>query len=229
MTNPRRPLPVGATSPLGAWRSSFLSHGAARVAPALLGGRLVSTLGGRRTVGRIAEVEAYTGLEDPASHAARRIGRTARNDPMFGPPGSTYVYRIYGLHWCTNVVTSTPGDPQAVLIRALEPLEGLEAMSERRGRDRDLASGPGRLSQALGIDGSLNRHPLARAPLVLELPGVDDRPEEIGVSGRIGIRSARHWPLRFFLSDSPHVSRGPHERLDPELRPNPAPPEPLPS
>lgn len=212
--------PDSATSPPGAWRSSHLAQGAARIAPALLGGRLVSTLGGERTSGRIVEVEAYTGLDDPASHAARRIGRTTRNEAMFGPSDTAYVYRIYGLHWCLNVVVAEEGVPEAVLVRALEPLEGLEAMARRRGRDRDLASGPGRLTQALGVDGSLDGHPLAQPPLRLELPRSGDRPAQVGVSGRIGIRQARDWPLRFFEVGSPHLSRGPHQRLDPDSLPS---------
>ncbi|TVP74868.1 MAG: DNA-3-methyladenine glycosylase [Gemmatimonadales bacterium] len=193
---------------------SFLGQGAEAVAPALLGGRIVSLVGGERTVGRIVEVEAYTGLDDPASHSARRIGRTARNEAMFGLPDTAYVYLIYGVHWCLNVVTAPRGEPEAVLIRALEPMEGLPVMARRRERQRDLASGPGRLTQALGVNGSLDGHPLAQPPLRLELPRTEDRPSRIGVSGRIGIRRARRRPLRFFEEGSPHVSRGPHARLD---------------
>lgn len=181
----------------------------------LLGSRLVSLFDGEQTVGRIVETEAYVGEQDPASHAARRIGRTRRNEPMFGPPGTAYVYRIYGLHWCFNVVTAEVGVPEAVLVRALEPLDGLDVMARRRGRPRDLASGPGRLTQAMGIDGSLNGHPLAQSPLRLEIAPARTPPICVGVSGRIGIREARDWPLRFFEARNPHLSKGPHEMLGP--------------
>jgi DNA-3-methyladenine glycosylase len=202
-----------AAPPPGAWRfdvpGGYFARPAEEVAPALLGTVVRSTVGGRVVEGRIVETEAYVGPEDPASHAARRIGRTARNRAMFGPPGTAYVYLIYGIHWCLNVVTSRVGDPQAVLVRALEPLSGRETMRARRGRRTDLANGPGRLCQALGISGELDGHDLAEPPLRLGLPP-EARREAVGVSGRIGIRDARDWPLRFFLRANPHVSRGPH-------------------
>jgi len=138
---------------------------------------LVSEVDGVRTSGRIVETEAYTGPHDPASHAAERIGRTTRNAAMFGAPGIAYVYRSYGVHWCLNAVTDEPGFPAAVLIRALQPLAGIAPMRERRqvrGRppaDRELCSGPGRLTEALGITGALDGHPLARPPLWVELGG----------------------------------------------------------
>lgn len=171
----------------------------------LLGCTLVSTLGGEITAGRIVETEAYLGLPDPASHAAERIGRTRRNAPMFGGPGTAYVYLIYGMHWCFNIVAAVEGDPQAVLIRAIEPELGLEAMQRRRGRKRDLTNGPARLCEALAIEGSLNGHSLSRCPLVL-LAGPRPEENEIGVSGRIGVRHARDWPLRFFLRGHTAVS-----------------------
>lgn len=174
----------------------------------LLGAVLVSTVGGEETSGRIVEVEAYPGPHDPASHAAARIGRTDRNDPMFGPAGTLYVYRIYGMHWCLNVVTGSVGEPAAVLVRALEPLSGEGTMARRRGGAAILASGPGRLCQALGVDGTLNRHDLRTPPLQLVSgPPVPDH--HVATSGRIGIREARDWPLRFWLRDDPHVSGRP--------------------
>lgn len=201
----------------GARRSVVPARLCARPAEALaqdlLGALVVSTIDDVETVGRIVETEAYTGPDDPASHAARRIGRTARNATMFGCAGNAYVYLIYGMHWCLNVVASEAGDPQAVLIRALEPVRGLDTMRERRGRAHDLCSGPGRLCQALGIDGRLDGHDLSAAPLRLHLPP-SAREGTVRCSGRIGIREARDWPLRFFLNGSPHVSRGPHLRLD---------------
>jgi DNA-3-methyladenine glycosylase len=132
---------------------------------------------------------------------------------MFGPPGRAYVYRIYGMHWCVNVVTGEEGDPQAVLLRALDPLVGRETMLRRRGRaaagpraERGAASGPGRLCQALGITGSLYGHDLALPPLEIR-PGWPVADAEVARSGRIGVRAAADWPLRFFVRGHPAVSR----------------------
>ncbi|NIQ56178.1 MAG: DNA-3-methyladenine glycosylase, partial [Gammaproteobacteria bacterium] len=147
------------------------------MAPDLLGHRVVSEVGGRRTEGVIVEVEAYVGPHDPASHAAERIGRTNRNDVMFRDAGVAYVYFIYGMHWCLNVVTGVRDHPSAVLIRALDPLVGRDVMADRRGRT-PLASGPGRLCQALGVTGALNGHDLGEAPLRL-LPGWTVEPGRI--------------------------------------------------
>ena len=108
----------------GTFDRAFFDRPAKSVAPDLLGARLVSTVDGRRATGIIVEVEAYTGPDDPASHAAARIGRTRRNTSMFGTPGTAYVYLSYGVHWCLNVVTNRPGVGEAVLLRALEPVEG---------------------------------------------------------------------------------------------------------
>jgi DNA-3-methyladenine glycosylase len=174
----------------------------------LLGSILVSSVGGEETSGRIVEVEAYPGPHDPASHAASRIGRTPRNDPMFGPAGSLYVYRIYGMHWCLNVVTGPVGEPAAVLVRALAPLSGEAAMARRRGGSGILTSGPGRLCQALGVDASLNRHDLRLPPLRL-VAGPPVPHDRVATSGRIGIREARDWPLRFRVLNDPHVSGSP--------------------
>lgn len=169
---------------------------------------LVSTVGGEETSGRIVEVEAYPGPHDPASHAAARIGRTRRNDPMFGPAGTLYVYRIYGIHWCLNVVTGSVGEPAAVLVRALEPLSGEDIMARRRGGSRALTSGPGRLCQALGVDSALNRHDLRTPPL--RLVSGDPIPDrDVAACGRIGIREARDWPLRFLVRNDPHLSAPP--------------------
>lgn len=186
--------------------AEFLERGAEEVARDLLGCRLVSFVNGVGVGGRIVETEAYTGPHDPASHAAARIGRTRRNEPMFGPAGTAYIYFIYGMHWCFNVVTSVPGDPQAVLVRALEPDTGLDTMRERRRGSPHLANGPARLACALALDGALNGHRLTGPPLLL-LRGALRSGETIGVSGRIGIRMAREWPLRFFLEGHPDLSR----------------------
>jgi len=140
----------------GALQPSFFSRDTVSVARELVGCRLVVRSGGQEVAGRIVEVEAYGGGEDPASHAGR--GPTPRSAIMFGPPGVAYVYLIYGMHHCLNFVTEEDGTPGAVLVRAVEPQEGRDLMADRRGldparaRDRDLCAGPGRLCQAFGID-----------------------------------------------------------------------------
>lgn len=177
------------------------------VARALLGARLVSTVGGARTSGVIVETEAYGGREDPASHAATLRGCTDRNRAMFGAPGRSYVYRIYGMHWCFNVVTGRMDDAQAVLIRGLEPLEGAEVMARRRSNRRPLTAGPGRMCEALGITDALYGHDLCEAPLQL-VRGWSVPDEAVGVSGRIGVRAAADLPFRFYVAGSIGVSRG---------------------
>lgn len=186
--------------------SRFYDRPAELVARDLLGAVLVSEVDGIRTTGRIVETEAYPGPHDPASHAAARIGRTARNAAMHGPPGIAYVYRIYGLHWCLNAVTGTEERPAAVLLRALEPLAGVEAMARRRGRTRDLGNGPARLARALGVNGALDGHDLSMGPLTIR-PGALAAGEEVASGPRIGVTRARDWPLRFWLAGNPHVSR----------------------
>ena len=190
----------------GTFDRAFFDRPAESVAPDLLGARLVSTVDGRRATGIIVEVEAYIGLGDPASHAAARIGRTRRNASMFGSPGTAYVYLSYGLHWCLNVVTGAIGDPCAVLLRAVDPIEGLGVMAARRGRERDLASGPGRLGQAFGVTDALNMHDLSSPPLRL-LPGWPTPPDSIDVSPRVGLSRAQDWPLRFSVRENASVSR----------------------
>ena len=155
-------------------------------------------MGGTETRGVIVETEAYLGPDDPASHAHASKGRTPRNDAMFSPRGTLYVYVSYGIHHCINVVTGAEGDPAAVLIRALEPVCGIDAMAQRRGRSTDLCNGPGRLSQALGITMRHNYHNLAVPPVQL-LPGDPIPGPEVGTSGRIGVSRAADWPLRFFM------------------------------
>jgi DNA-3-methyladenine glycosylase len=162
--------------------------------------------------GRIVETEAYIGPHDPASHGAERIGRTRRNEAMFGPPGIAYVYRIYGVHWCLNAVTHEEEYPAAVLIRAVEPLDGLPHMRRRRSgnrahsSDRDLASGPGKLAAAFAIDGALDGHRLDRAPLWIEA-GERVAQAAIVTGPRIGITKAADWPLRFCVRDSVWLSK----------------------
>lgn len=170
----------------------------------LIGKLLVSRLGGARTVARIVEVEAYV-TGDPASHAFR--GLTKRNKVMFGRRGHAYVYLIYGTSWCLNVTSAEPGIGEATLIRALEPVDGLEVMRERRPgvADRDLLRGPGRLCAALGVDGSIDGIDLCArdAPLAL----FDDGTKlSIGISTRIGLTRAAERELRYYACGSKWLS-----------------------
>jgi DNA-3-methyladenine glycosylase len=171
-----------------------------------LGQILVSRIGGREAVGRIVETEAYIGPHDPACHAYGHR-RTARTEPLYGPPGTAYVYFTYGMHWCLNAVTERVDYPAAVLIRALEPLEGIALMRRRRGPvpDRALCAGPARLCEALGITGEQNGGSLERGA-VRVLPGGRTR-LRVAVTPRIGITTARDWPLRFVIADSRWLSR----------------------
>lgn len=176
----------------------------AQAARNLLGSVLVSTVDGVETSGVVVETEAYLGPHDPASHARAATGRTARNEAMFGDPGTLYVYLSHGLHHCANVVTGKRDDPAAVLLRALEPRSGLERMARRRGRPADLCNGPGRLAQALGIALRHNGHALSEPPVRLT-PGRGFARAQIGVSGRVGVSQAADWPLRFFVKGHPAV------------------------
>jgi DNA-3-methyladenine glycosylase len=190
----------------------FYERDTEKVARDLLGSVLISSIDGLRVSGRIVETEAYIGPHDPASHGAERIGKTKRNVSMFGRPGIAYVYRIYGVHWCLNAVTHEEDYPAAVLIRAVEPLEGLETMTQRRfgkgaqAHPRTLASGPGKLAQAFAIDGACDGHPLDRAPLWIEA-GTPVRSRDIVAGPRIGITKAADWPLRFCVRDCAFLSR----------------------
>jgi DNA-3-methyladenine glycosylase len=178
---------------------ALLSRSVHEVAPALIGWRfLVDGVGGT-----IVEVEAYH-EDDPASHSFG--GPRGRNVVMFGPPGRLYVYRSYGIHWCANVTCEPEGAGAAVLLRALEPTHGLEAMRERRGvgDTRLLCSGPGRLTEALGITSAYNGVRLDEAPFELRAP---DEPLEVVVSRRVGITRAVDNPWRYLAAGSRFVSR----------------------
>jgi len=158
--------------------------------------------------GIIVETEAYLGEHDEACHAV--AGRTARTEPLYGPPGISYVYFIYGMYWCFNAVTRDEGLPSAVLVRALEPLDGIPLMQRRRPHAhklRDLTNGPGKLCAALGITGAMSAKPLQRKPLrIREGERIDD--DRVRITTRIGITRAADWPMRWIVDGNPFVSRG---------------------
>jgi len=179
------------------------------VARELLGAVLECRTRDGLAAGRIVETEAYIGEHDLACHAA--AGRTARTEPLYGPPGIAYVYFIYGMYWCFNAVTRAEHMPSAVLIRALEPIAGFDLMRRRRPTARrppDLTNGPGKLCAALGIAGVHNRHALQEAPLIIRQgAAVNDR--DVTVSPRIGISQCADWALRWFITGSAFVSKTP--------------------
>ena len=199
----------GSVTTLAALPRAFYLRPVCEVARDLLGARLVRVLrGGRVIIGRIVEVEAYDGSEDLACHAAR--GRTRRTDPMFGARGHAYVYFIYGMHHCLNVVAGPADHPAAVLIRAAEPLEGVEWMDAGRSPRRLIASGPGRLTRAFHVDLSLNRHDLCSAE-ALFIAGGERIPRRLIASGpRIGVEYAGRWaakPWRYGVRAHPALSK----------------------
>jgi DNA-3-methyladenine glycosylase len=182
----------------------FYRRDSREVAPDLLNKVLIC----RGAAGRIVEVEAYVGAIDPASHAYR--GPTARNATMFGPAGRLYVYFTYGMHWCANAVCEDEGTGSAVLLRALAPVDGVEAMLERRGLrpPRELCSGPARLCQALAIDGDDDGSDLVRGDRGIQI--VDDGvapPKLPGCSRRIGLSKGVEQPWRWFVPEEPNLSR----------------------
>jgi DNA-3-methyladenine glycosylase len=184
---------------------AFFARDPRELAPDLLNKLLVAADG---RAGRIVEVEAYLGAIDPAAHSAR--GPTPRTASMFGPPGHLYVYRSYGLHWCANVVGGSAGEGVAVLLRALRPVAGLEAMRAARAgsrRDLDLCRGPGRLCQAMAIEGSHDGLDLLAPASAFAV--VDDGvapPAAPAATVRIGISVATDRPWRWHVADEPHVS-----------------------
>ncbi len=196
--------------------ASFFARNTLEVAREVLGRLLCRReRGGAYTWGRIVEVEAYRGEDDPACHAV--AGWTPRTRVLYGPPGRAYVYFTYGMHHLINFVTEHEGYPGAVLIRALRPEGGLERMRRRRGRDRlrDLAAGPSMLCQALDVDLRLNEAPLTGPAVTVRDDGF--RPEAIASGPRVGIRRGTDRPWRFWIAGDPCVSRG---------RPGPPPPRP---
>jgi DNA-3-methyladenine glycosylase len=194
------------------------------LARSLLGRTLVRSLDGERLAGVIVETEAYCGPEDKAAHS---VGwrRTRRTEPMFGPPGTSYVFLTYGMHNCFNVVCGALGEPVAVLVRALEPIDGLDAMRAHRARpstrnarpkapgafgDTSLCSGPAKLCQAIAIDRRLNAIDLVTSrQLWIEETDPPPSIKQITNTTRIGVEYAAEWatkPLRWYITDSPHVS-----------------------
>lgn len=159
----------------------------------MLGAVVRTSIGGESVSIRLNEVEAYRGHDDPASHA--HSGRTPRNSPMYGPPGTIYIYLSYGIHWCMNFVTGREGDPQGVLLRGGAVVEGTDTVKRRRGRDDHLCDGPGKLGQALGIDGYLSGVMLNEGPV--SVSGLDTVRGAFDATPRIGISSAKDRPWRF--------------------------------
>lgn len=191
----------------------FYTRDTITVAKELLGKRLVHIVRGRRVSGLIVEVEAYLGEKDAAAHTYKGR-RTKRNEAMYLIGGHAYVYFVYGMHWCLNAVTGKVGQPQAVLIRALEPVEGIEMMRVRRGLSKitQLTSGPAKLCEAFGIEkihGGMDLTSKSRSRLFIEDTGVKIQQRQIVATPRIGVDyagTAARWPLRFYVRDNPHVS-----------------------
>ncbi len=188
----------------------FYERDTLTVAPSLLGQYIVRRLGEQVLAGRIVEVEAYVGFHDQASHASR--GKTSRNALMFGPAGYAYIYFIYGMYHCLNVVTEHSEYPAAILIRALEPVAGIEEMRSLRGGvpDQQIASGPGKLCQALKIDRTLNGIDLTQPGALFVAAGEVMPLGKICSSSRVGVRGdekALSAPWRFFVCHHPHLSK----------------------
>lgn len=185
---------------------SFYQRDPRLVAPQLLN-KLLARDDGR--AGRIVEVEAYCGSDDPAAHTYR--GKTARNATMFGPAGHLYVYFTYGLHYCANTACGEEGEGVGVLLRAIEPVAGIDAMRQARPkarRDRDIGSGPGRLTQAFGITGDFDGTDLVKDDAVIRLVDDGTAPPQIPIAGpRVGISKATERLWRWHVPDHPHVSR----------------------
>jgi DNA-3-methyladenine glycosylase len=172
---------------------SFLAEDSPTAAPRLLGAVLTSRVGGETVSVRLNEVEAYLGEEDTASHAYR--SRTARNEPMYGQPGTIYVYRSYGIHWCMNLVTGRLNDPQAVLLRGGTVIAGRDTAITRRGRSTDLANGPGKLAQALGVTGVESGSTLGAGRI--SISSVATSPPFHVATSRVGISHGRDRLWRF--------------------------------
>jgi DNA-3-methyladenine glycosylase len=214
MTPTRNAAPIARRSGLGApLAASFYDRPTELVSRELLGAVLECTTPEGVTRGRIVETEAYLGPDDPACHAA--AGLTPRTLHLFGPPGLSYVYLIYGMYWCFNAVTRERGHGAAVLVRAVHPTFGIDLMRRRRAsvtRERDLTNGPGKLCLAMGIVGSMSGTPLQQPPIVIRA-GQLVPDAEVDVTPRIGITRAAEWPLRYLVRDDPFVSATPRSFL----------------
>lgn len=188
----------------------FYARDVISVARDCIGKLLVSKTADGTVAGRIVEAEAYRGPEDRAAHSFGGR-RTARTEVMFGPPGHAYVFFVYGMHWHLNLVTGAVEEPQAVLVRAVEPVHGLPLMAERRGMDaarRELTNGPGKLCRAFGVGRELYGADLCRKGAVYLVDG--PAPARIARSPRIGVNYAGAWaarPFRFFDAASPYVGK----------------------
>lgn len=167
------------------------------VAPRLLGSIVATGTGKNRTAVMLTEVEAYAGRDDPASHAYR--GETPRNRSMFREAGVVYVYRSYGLHWCMNVVVGAPSTPHAVLLRGGHPIAGRDLMASRRGRDDHLTDGPGKLCQALGVDGEVDGSTVFLGPVMLS-PGNLPEGATVEATPRVGISRATEARWRWVVT-----------------------------
>ena len=198
---------------------SFYDRDTADVARDMLGAILECETEDGVASGRIVETEAYIGADDPACHAV--AGRTRRTWHLFGPAGIAYVYFIYGVHWCFNAVTGAEGVGSAVLVRAVEPVDGVALMRARRPRAKriaDLTNGPGKLCSALGIDGAIDGASLQTSSLRIRAGSVvSDR--DVLVSPRIGITRAAEWPLRWYVKGNPYVSSTPRHFLQKPITP----------
>ena len=176
---------------------SFFKRAAPEVARDLLGAVLISRIGGHEVTGRISEVEAYLGRDDPASHAWNGR-RHAQNEGLYRPAGWWYVYLSYGMHWCANLVCTPNGIGSAVLLRAMIPTGGLDVIKRRRGSvaPRDFSNGPGKLTTALGMTRAHDQQPMRISEVLVRMsaPVPED---EVAVTPRIGITRAVDWPLRF--------------------------------
>src|SRR5438445_9201003 len=190
--------------------NEFYLQDTVSVARALVGCVLWRRLGRELLAARLVEVEAYLGANDSASHARRGL-RSARNESMYLEGGHAYVYFTYGMHWCLNVVTQEADLAEAVLLRAAEPLRGIESMRKRRPkakRDLDLMNGPGKLCAALDVDGRLDGEPLDGDRLFITTGEKELDDSQIAVSRRVGVDGAgdaAHWPLRFYLRGDRYV------------------------
>ncbi|MDG7008369.1 MAG: DNA-3-methyladenine glycosylase [Nitrososphaerota archaeon] len=184
----------------------FFARYSPRVAKELIGCSLVRVVGGTRLSGVVVETEAYRGSGDPASHAHR--GKTGRNEVMFGPAGFAYVYFTMGAHFCLNVTTERTGIAAAVLIRAVQPMEGMEEMGKNRGvaEQTKVASGPGNLTKAFGVDRRLNGEDMVTSERLFFEAGQKVR--NIGASSRVGVSAGKSFRWRFYVKGNPFVSKG---------------------